>query len=40
LEWVLIFKVQATPDYIIYSFPELLNAVRYFEVGDRRQTDR
>ncbi len=33
-------KCHATPDYIIYSFPELLNAVRYFEDGDRRQADR
>lgn len=33
-------KDQATPDYLIYSFPELLNAVRYFEDGDRRQTSR
>jgi putative hydrolase of the HAD superfamily len=33
-------KDQATPDYIIYSFPELLNAVRYFEDRDRRQSDR
>ena len=33
-------KAQATPDYLIYSFPELLNAVRYFEGMDRRQTSR
>ena len=33
-------KVQATPDYIIYHFPELLNAVRFFEDVDRRQTER
>lgn len=33
-------KGHATPDYIIYSFPELLNAVRYFEDGDRRQAER
>jgi len=33
-------KGHATPDYVIYNFPELLNAVRYFEDGDRRLTDR
>lgn len=33
-------KERATPDYIIYSFPELLNAVRYFEDGNRRQAVR
>lgn len=33
-------KSRAKPDYIIYSFPELLNAVRFFEDGDRRQADR
>lgn len=33
-------KGRATPDYIIYSFPELLNAVRFFEDGDRRQAGR
>jgi putative hydrolase of the HAD superfamily len=33
-------KQQATPDYLIYSFPELLNAVRFFEDIDRRQTGR
>jgi putative hydrolase of the HAD superfamily len=33
-------KEQATPDYIIYRFPELLNAVRYFEDGDRRENIR
>lgn len=33
-------KEPATPDYLIYSFPELLNAVRFFEDGDRRQTSR
>lgn len=33
-------KEHATPDYVIYSFPELLNAVRFFEDGDRRQTSR
>lgn len=30
----------ATPDYIIYNFPELLDAIRYFEGSDRRQEDR
>ena len=30
----------ATPDYIIYSFPELLNAVRYFEDRERTQEVR
>jgi putative hydrolase of the HAD superfamily len=33
-------KGHAMPDYIIYNFPELLNAVRYFEDGDRRQAER
>jgi len=33
-------KQQANPDYLIYSFPELLNAVRFFEDIDRRQTGR
>ncbi|TXT37066.1 MAG: hypothetical protein FD135_3855 [Comamonadaceae bacterium] len=33
-------KSHAKPDYIIYSFPELLNAVRFFEDGDRRQAER
>ena len=33
-------KSAAKPDYIIYSFPELLNAIRYFEDGDRRQAVR
>lgn len=33
-------KSRSKPDYIIYSFPELLNAVRFFEDGDRRQADR
>ena len=30
-------REHATPDYIIYSFPELLDAIRYFEDGDRRR---
>lgn len=29
-------KEQATPDYIIYNFPELLDAIRYFEDRDPR----
>jgi putative hydrolase of the HAD superfamily len=33
-------KERATPDYLIYSFPELLNAVRFFEEGERRLTSR
>jgi putative hydrolase of the HAD superfamily len=33
-------KEHATPDYLIYNFPELLDAVRYFEDGDRRQSIR
>jgi putative hydrolase of the HAD superfamily len=33
-------KGHAVPDYIIYSFPELLNAVRFFEDSDRRQAGR
>lgn len=32
-------KGHAMPDDIIYKHPELLNAVRSFENGDRRQTD-
>ncbi len=30
-------REHATPDYIIYNFPELLDAIRYFEDGDRRR---
>ncbi len=33
-------KENATPDYIIYNFPELLDAIRYLERSDRRQEDR
>ncbi len=33
-------KEKATPDYIIYQFPELLDAVRYFERTDRRHRAR
>jgi putative hydrolase of the HAD superfamily len=33
-------KEHAAPDYIIYRFPELLNAMRYFEDGDRRENIR
>ena len=29
-------RARATPDYIIYSFPELLDAIRHFEDCDRR----
>jgi putative hydrolase of the HAD superfamily len=33
-------KGDATPDYTIYHFPELLDAVRYFEDCERRSHDR
>ena len=33
-------KEGVTPDYIIYQFPELLEAVRFFERSDRRHEAR
>ncbi|MBK8120028.1 MAG: HAD family hydrolase [Sulfuritalea sp.] len=33
-------KEHATPDYIIYHFSQLLDAVRFFERTDRRHDDR